>query len=579
MTQDFSEKYSKRFLLMHRFMYAFVIFLVVLLYIAGINKSVFLTLYYGIITIAFIAVDEYFFKRNYAISQKFGEIKSFIQLGLLSLGFFNRGSSPLLFLAVLFLQFIIAYEFIVFNDIFYESQLTNKRLIATVTMIVGIIGYFWGTFSTEWVLTFFVLAVIVFAGLLMVTDYYSKSVLEYNYQVTNLYFAGEKLEEDKTALIEYQEKVKSVNTELNFQRIKLAKLNSDLETSTSEMSALVDIMKEFSSSFDVKKSMNIMMDKIVEVKHPDVISFFIDKNVFNNKDYAICTRASEKDFDFFNGIMKDMFDILKEDEVTDPVILSGASVLRHEAFQDKPYTEVVLFPAYNQDEIYGVMLCASKKVDFFYNGYTFYESALIDFSSALTNTRLYIRMEEMANIDSLTGLYNRFYFNRIFPKLCKDSVENETPFSVALIDVDKFKSINDTHGHLAGDKVLKTVTYIMKEFAESSNGMAVRYGGEEFLIILPDKREQEAFEILKQIQQKIKSTAIDHSGKIIKINVSIGLAIYPDTCQDINRLVDSADETMYYSKEHGRGMVVVQGKEEEYEKLFKSDPDYVSIDD
>ncbi len=568
MSSEFSEKYSYRFRMIHRFIYATFIVFFLILFISGLNKSGFLTLYFIISAVLFLVTDEYFFKKNYAISVKYYEYKTFIELAILSCGLFKDTDSMLVYIAVLLLQLFLFFEYVVFNDIFYESQLTNKRLIGTVLVIFGLIAFNWGEFSTEWILVFFIAAVLLFAVMMNITDYYVKSIVEYNYKLTSLYFTNESIEEDNKALLEYQEKVKSVNNELNLQRINLAKLNKDLEDSANEMRALVDVMKDFSSNFDVKKSMEVLIDKIYETKGVDMVSFYIDKGVFKNKKPAICTKGKEEDKEFFESIMKDMYDILKEDNVLQPVVLSGASVLRHEYFKDKAYTEVVLFPAFENDDVYGVMLCASKKVDFFYKGYAFYESALIDFSSVLKSTKLYIQMEDMANIDSLTGLYNRLNFNNTFPILCKKAVEDNEPFAVAMIDVDKFKDINDTYGHLAGDKVLKTIGSILNEYSNANAGTAVRYGGEEFLVILPGKQEEEAYEILTEIHDKIASTAIDHSGKIIRVNTSIGLAIYPDTCKDINRIVDAADETMYYSKNHGRGMLLVNGKEVMYASKY-----------
>ena len=569
MSSEFGEKYTHRYLMMHRFLFAFFIFFILLLVISGVNRSVFNILYFILLGLASILVDEYIFRKNLAISSKIYEIKAFIQLALFSCGFFKRTDCLLLYVIVFSVQMLLYFEYIVFNDIFYETQLMNKRLTGMIPIMIGLIAYNWGNFSTEWIIMFFVAAVTLFAIMLIISDYYAKSLLEYNYKYTSLYFTTEKLEEDKNELLEYQHKVKTVNNELNLQRVNLAKLNTELENSANEMHALIDVMKEISSTFDIKNSMGVLVSTVFDVKNVDVVSFYIDKGIFKNKEAAICTKsAGDEDVEFFENIMTDMYDILKDAGMLQPVVLAGPSVMRHEYFESKPYTDVVIFPAYENEDIYGVLLCASKKVNFFYNGYAFYESALIDFSSVLKSTKLYLQMEDMANIDSLTGLNNRLNFNKTFPVICKEAVNSNQPLSVAMIDVDHFKDVNDTYGHLAGDKILREVGAILLEYAKKYKGIAVRYGGEEFLMILPGKREEESYKALTEVHDKIMNNAIDHSGKIIRINTSIGLSIYPDTCDDINKIVDSADETMYYSKNHGRGMLLVAGKEIEYASKY-----------
>ena len=215
-------------------------------------------------------------------------------------------------------------------------------------------------------------------------------------------------------------------------------------------------------------------------------------------------------------------------------------------------------------KIYGVILVASEELDFFESGINFYESSITDFTSALISDRLYLKTEEMAKKDGLTQIYNRYYFNEFYNTLIEEINSKENgKLSVAMMDIDFFKNINDTYGHLAGDEVIKTVARIDKEFAEKYDGVAVRYGGEEFLLILKDKTVDETYEILREMHKEIKNSVINFNGTYIRTNVSIGLAAYPDTNTDIHDILDSSDKALYYSKENGRGMIVIYGKEEE----------------
>ena len=132
-----------------------------------------------------------------------------------------------------------------------------------------------------------------------------------------------------------------------------------------------------------------------------------------------------------------------------------------------------------------------------------------------------------------------------------------------MFDIDFFKDINDTYGHLAGDEVIKHIARIDAEYAENYGGSAVRYGGEEFVLVFKDKTVDEAYAILREMHSDIKNSVINFNGTYIRINVSIGLASYPETNADIHDVLDSADKALYYSKENGRGMIVVYGREEE----------------
>jgi diguanylate cyclase (GGDEF)-like protein len=209
------------------------------------------------------------------------------------------------------------------------------------------------------------------------------------------------------------------------------------------------------------------------------------------------------------------------------------------------------------------MVVASNKYDFFESGYSFYESSLMDFTTALRSVRLYLQMEDMARKDGLTSIYNRAYFNESYKKIVKNVLDEKLRLTVALMDIDKFKSINDTYGHLAGDEVIKMVARLDNKFAEMNGGIAVRYGGEEFLMILTGKGLDESIEILKEMHKEIRTTAVNYDNLTIDINTSVGVASYPDTTSNIEEVLDRADRAMYYSKEHGRGHIIIDGKEEE----------------
>ena len=129
-----------------------------------------------------------------------------------------------------------------------------------------------------------------------------------------------------------------------------------------------------------------------------------------------------------------------------------------------------------------------------------------------------------------------------------------------LFDIDKFKRINDTYGHLVGDEVIKKIASITAHAIEETElGFICRYGGEEFVIALPDMSVEQALPIIQKLHTEIATTAVEAYGHVVTMNVSIGVSAYPELCDDVNQLIKRADWSMYYAKEHGRGQIKVDG--------------------
>jgi diguanylate cyclase (GGDEF)-like protein len=265
-------------------------------------------------------------------------------------------------------------------------------------------------------------------------------------------------------------------------------------------------------------------------------------------------------------MVRDMFSIfekVRRRKSPDPLILCDNNDFKEGVLSDTNASNAVAIPAYENDKIFGVLVIVSGNYDFFESGFSFYESCLVDFTGAVQSARLYLQMKDMAIKDGLTGVYNRAYFNEIYPSICAKSIVNEQSLSVALLDIDKFKRINDTYGHLAGDEVIRMVASVDQKYAKMHDGYAVRYGGEEFLLIIQGKTVEEFYAILQQVHDDIVKNIVKFEGEEIKVNSSIGMSNYPEIAEEIVDVLDQSDQAMYFSKEHGRGMIVIFGREEE----------------
>jgi diguanylate cyclase (GGDEF)-like protein len=167
------------------------------------------------------------------------------------------------------------------------------------------------------------------------------------------------------------------------------------------------------------------------------------------------------------------------------------------------------------------------------------------------------RLQEQAISDSLTGLYNRRYLNEFLPRELARSGRNATPVAVLLIDLDRFKRVNDSFGHEAGDIVLIAVGNLLKGKVRGSD-IACRYGGEEFALILPETGAEAAARRAEDIRVAISALEVSHAGKPLgKIAASFGIALFPDHAQDTDGLLREADIALYAAKGAGRNRVVV----------------------
>lgn len=170
-----------------------------------------------------------------------------------------------------------------------------------------------------------------------------------------------------------------------------------------------------------------------------------------------------------------------------------------------------------------------------------------------------VKIEEMANVDSLTGVYNRRRLFEILTQEVNRYARVQGPFSVCMVDIDHFKPINDTYGHQAGDEVLRKIA------CEVSRDLRVidvfgRYGGEEFLMVLPQTPLRGAVVKAERVRQQIEALRFPGISEKLRITVSIGVAEYREG-EDIDETLSRADQYLYTAKQNGRNQVVSEQTE------------------
>jgi two-component system, chemotaxis family, response regulator WspR len=166
-----------------------------------------------------------------------------------------------------------------------------------------------------------------------------------------------------------------------------------------------------------------------------------------------------------------------------------------------------------------------------------------------------LELKQLATIDDLTNVFNRRHFIKLGDKEFDRSSRYDDPLTVAILDADKFKLVNDTYGHAGGDKVLKTLGSLCKQLIRNIDFIG-RLGGEEFGICFPETECLNAYQVLDRLRQHIESNTTDHNGQAIQFTVSIGLAQLSNTDSSFTTLLDRADKALYQAKETGRNKVV-----------------------
>ncbi len=175
------------------------------------------------------------------------------------------------------------------------------------------------------------------------------------------------------------------------------------------------------------------------------------------------------------------------------------------------------------------------------------------------------KLHKISFKDGLTGLANRRYFDETLNNEWKRAKRESHPISLVLIDIDSFKSFNDTYGHQEGDACLKNVSRIIKPYSKRSGDLSARYGGDELALILPCTNPQNAFKIAEKIRKKVQKLKIAHNESFRlsnvysckTISISAGIAtLVPDANSEQSILVNLADKALYLAKNQGRNQVV-----------------------
>jgi diguanylate cyclase (GGDEF)-like protein len=177
-------------------------------------------------------------------------------------------------------------------------------------------------------------------------------------------------------------------------------------------------------------------------------------------------------------------------------------------------------------------------------------------SLALENAHHHTEVEAQSRLDSLTGVYNHGHIVQVLHADAKSCQDKGTKLGLIMLDIDYFKQYNDNYGHMVGDQVLTVLTQAIRQHIKSEDSVG-RWGGEEFTVVLPNTSGTQTQQVAERIQTTVSSLSIrDREGKLLPFpTVSQGMAVFPDEANEVDKLIDLADERLYVAKERGRNQM------------------------
>lgn len=450
---------------------------------------------------------------------------------------------------IMFLTFVIMYLIEILFTIDTEKQKMFICFLAVaIPILCGAAAKHINCFLD--LLLFFILlggAVFIYA------DYAMHMEKKYFKKLNEL----ETVKEQNENISTVQEYLKNSNAQLNLQKIELQKANEQIKNSNEEMRAQTEVLKYVAEAVEIPKVSTQIVDAIMKTKKIGFCAVYVKEDVYYNGQpfYAIRTDIAQLQSKLKDS-MESICNFLVSKGVTENIY--NENLRENFPFLKDVYINSVYIKVLTLNgEVYGMFMMGDNRRHLFDDNMTFYQVILAQLDNAINNARNHNRMQFMARKDGLTKVNNRVYFTQLFNEVSNEMKWNNGNLSVALLDIDKFKNVNDTYGHLAGDEVIKRVASITEKCIDKYDGFICRYGGEEFVAVLPNRNLEVAHPIIEELFEELCSQIVHYNEWNIPVSVSIGLTSYPEACADPSDLLRRADNAMYCAKEHGRHQIKV----------------------
>ncbi|GEM_PF-1046318 len=362
-----------------------------------------------------------------------------------------------------------------------------------------------------------------------------------------------------------QERFKLIHDEMAKQKYDLERANERLNRITGEIYIQNELLRYISTALDIRELIELVTDAIIGTTGVDTCSLVLFDERSEKYYYKI---ESNYEGNYLRQLIDDVEQGRLKEYFENHRVLLDNNVEKdaYEFIHTRPVGSLAIIPLIRDTIVYGLLIAEHSSKNMFTDAnIQFFTGISTQITIAINNANLYAQMEELAVKDGLTCIYNRKYFIDHIEELIQEADQKNQPLSVALFDIDHFKSVNDKYGHLFGDEAIKLCASITDRLAREYDGLAVRYGGEEFVLVLPNKSSAEAEKIVRQLHKNIKESMLLYEGKEyveeVYIDISIGVSSYPEIAKNSQKLLTRADNAMYYSKKHGRGRVTIDSSD------------------
>ena len=341
---------------------------------------------------------------------------------------------------------------------------------------------------------------------------------------------------------------------------------TELKRQIERLSLFHEIGKALASTLDLQKILQTVMEKISDLLQPDTWSLLM-----------LDESAQELHFEIAIGAGADKLKDVKlkvGEGIAGWVAQTGEPVLVEDAKRDPRFTSridevtqtdtrsVVCVPIKGKEKVLGVIElvnCLGRE-SFRMEDIPILKS-LADYAAiALENARYIQRIHELTITDDCTALYNARHLNFVLDAEIYRSTRYGYEFSVIFLDLDHFKQVNDTHGHLVGSKLLWLIGDLIKGHLRLID-YAFRYGGDEFVVLLPQTVKQNSLMVVRRLRDLLNSKVFfGDEGLNIKVTASFGVASFPADGRTRRELLRMADEAMYLVKNTTRNSIAVAGE-------------------
>jgi len=316
-------------------------------------------------------------------------------------------------------------------------------------------------------------------------------------------------------------------------------LEMKVEKRTAQLQSLYSLSKSVGNSLDVEGVIKSSTQHALEALHGEAL-------VINLTPFAFSGFARLTEFVRQIGLDDDEW-VLDRLNILDSIWAGTTGVVHDDDF--RKHMKYAMAPIVCKGKTLGWLCILRADQAFDRTEVSLLEGVASEIGTALENARLYEVARQMADIDSVTGLLNHRATQERFEFMFKASEDMEEPMSLIMIDVNNFKYFNDTYGHLAGDQVLKSIARLLRDVARPHD-IAARYGGDEFILLLPNTCRTVAQRIVEEIHSRVANEGYPEPGsdRVIPFALSIGIASYPDEAKNRNELLYHADHDMFNQK-------------------------------